>query len=177
MKHLLLISLLFLTLFTQAQNDRFKTMHGHIFIVGEADGHKVVGESFKLQTLLDAGTKEFILYLNVADLSTGIDSLDAMIPEIGAQRMEYKGSFGIAGALDINEVDRIEVDGYLTINGIEQPLALELQLDHMYGGPNSNLMISSTFELRLSDFGLQSYFPQFDDLIQVQFGELILRGH
>ncbi len=97
MKHLLIVMITLLSLSAAAQNDRFKTMHGHIFIVGEADGHKVVGESFKLQTLLDAGTKEFILYLNVADLSTGIDSLDAMIPKIGAQRMKYKGSFAWAG--------------------------------------------------------------------------------
>ncbi len=83
----------------------------------------------------------------------------------------------MGGALDINEAERLEVDGYLSINGIEKPLALELQLDHMYGGPNSNVMISCTFDIQLSDFDLQDTFPQFDDLIQVQFGELILRGH
>lgn len=172
---LLFAILLSIPLFAQQANKIYRSRNGKVGIgIYYTDTLLNIG-SDKLIVVLDYETTEIFMRLSPSDLITGIDSLDEDLQTLALPDVIFKGKLNVPFINTEQHVEeKFDIEGTLTINGVERQVMMSGTLEHMEQGPNLQSMLYIHYDLSLEEFGLKEQLPGFGDNACIEITEAIL---
>lgn len=155
----------------------YKTVEGHIVMIGEVDQKRVVAESHKLYIQLDYKTKEVLGRLDLKSLDIGIDSLNKWIKDREEPLLvSFSGVIPVEDFISQSHSPvkfkwpvRVEV-----ANG-NYDMMLDAVLTHFNGGGSYACLLSASGNMMVYQLSLGDKVRKLTEQLRVQFTQVILR--
>lgn len=155
----------------------YKTVEGHIVMIGEIDDQQVLAESHQLYIQLDYKTKEVSGRLNLKSADTGMEYLNKLLEE-----SEEPLSVSFSGIIPVEDFIStphqpimFEWPVIMTIGNTSADVTLSTVLTHFNGGETYACMLSASGDISTGQTGLINKISGLGDFIKIQFTQVILR--
>ncbi len=174
-KFLLLLCIIYTAVMAQEQS-LYKTINGHIVVVGEQDSNKVIGESQKAIIVFNYQTAEITATLNLKTLDTGIDTLNQFLQSLKESEVKYKGKLG----LDYIETkshppQTFDIVGMLTLNSVTKRVTWKATLTHLSNTSAYACLLTAGTTIKFTDFDIDGATLNFSESLNVQIVQSVLR--
>ncbi|HNP19757.1 MAG TPA: hypothetical protein PKL31_15065 [Fulvivirga sp.] len=177
----IIISILFfISISAVHSQSEYKTIEGHIILIGEVNEQKILAESHKLSIILDYATKEISGNLDLKTLKTGVEYLDKQIQNIAdkSRQIYFSGTIPIDDFITQPHLPiSFNWPVILIVEGRKHEISLTGTLTHFNGGKAFACLLGASADLSSEMIGLKKIKPDLNDFIKVQFTQTILRNN
>lgn len=177
MKTKLLLFLL-LPVYASAQWGTFRTNFGHLVVITDWNKQVLIAESHKLEVTLDYDKATVFIILDPKTLDTGNDSLNFVLQHLqpvlltGKMQIEYINTENHP-PMDFN------IESKISMNSVEKPFIFPAKLEHLHNLDHRTTQMSCiltfSFTMHLSDFGIQNLPSGMADELKITVDEVVLR--
>lgn len=174
MKTTLIIFLFFaFGYYSQAQT-MYRTVEGHVVVIGEYRGERIVAQSSKLTFYLNYTTKAFIGRIDLKTFKTGVSFLDSLI-------LTTKDSVWLNFSGTIPDDDfitwkhpvlNLNVPVVVNANNVQKQLILVATIEHIEKSGAFVCSLTGFIDLGISLFNYDV--PGLKDTVKAQFVQLLL---
>lgn len=181
MKHTYVICLLLLAVAcagpqTVLAQSSYRTKDGSVSVTAVYQGHLITAHSKQVQVILFYQISAFEFRLALADLHTGIDSLDHRL-------MNLTKAFVLKGKFSLDEITTTQHPPYNfvfsarleTAQGKISEIKGTGRLEHIDGGEEMACELAAYFDTTLNDLGFREDSRLDEQAVKVQFYKTILR--
>ncbi len=155
----------------------YTTSEGHIMLASSINDKMVKAESHHLTLYLDYTTKEVKGVLDLKTLFTENDILNSAIKDSNQPlKLHFTGTIPI---IDFMKKDHepFSFNWIITITYQNKSFKAQLKslIQHIEEGRAISCLLSARGEVDISNTGLQNILPDIDNILQIQFSQLLLR--
>jgi hypothetical protein len=160
--------------YSQAQT-MYNTVEGHIVVIGEYKGERIVAQSNELTFYLNYTTKVFIGRIDLKTLKTGVSFLDSLI--LANNDTVWLSFSGTIPDDDFiiwkHPVLKLNVPVIAKINGIQRQLVLVATIEHIEKSGSFVCSLTGFIDLSISllNFDVEGL----KDTVKAQFFQLLLK--
>lgn len=176
MKTFLIAFFGFIGISVSAQNtEGYEIRDGKLGISINCNDTLLTFGSNKLRTFINFTTKEIELSINPSTLRSGVDSLDLPLEEGNYYDVVFRGELMIDQiTVQSKAPQQVEIHGELELNGQTRPMILQGIFRDFRQAPSVQCLLEVSFELSLTDFGLDERFPAFGKVASVEMLQTLL---
>ncbi|MEZ4945081.1 MAG: hypothetical protein R2804_06110 [Cyclobacteriaceae bacterium] len=155
----------------------YKTVEGHIVLIGEIDQKRVVAESHKLYIQLDYKTKEVFGRLDLKSIDTGIEHLNKLLKESEEPLwVSFSGTIPVEDFISLPHKPIVfKWPVTMTLGNNNFDITLNTTLTHFNGGEAYACMLSASGDILAGRTSLPDEIPGLGNLLKIQFTQVILR--
>lgn len=151
---------------------------GHILIMSQINNQNVKAESHDLSLSLNYTTKEVKGVIDLSTLSTNADVVNKAINEAKESlKIHFNGTIPVTDFMIPNH-EPINFNWVLTITyqNKNYKALFKTTIQHVDEGVSISCFLSARGEMDISKTGLINALPGIDNVLQIQFSQLLLRA-